>query len=210
MQHNMARETMVTPLGDLMWAKILTPGIQNAGKASEKEAYSIELLMPKGDAEAQAFVKKLKQLFVAEHGAAARPGQNGMPVKTYLDEKGDETDLWKFSFSRNVATKRGTPLPPPIVQDAKGQPWPVDMLIGNGSTGKVAFTYYSWDSPEGGKGISLQLEAVRVITYQPYTPPNHAAAFGDAEEGFALPEQESGDPDPFGLGGDPSEEEVPF
>jgi hypothetical protein len=84
------------------------------------------------------------------------------------------------------------------------------MLIGNGSTGKVAFTYYSWDSPEGGKGISLQLEAVRVITYQPYTPPNHAAAFGDAEEGFALPEQESGDPDPFGLGGDPSEEEVPF
>ena len=41
-------------------------------------------------------------------------------------------------------------------------------------------------------------------------PPNHAAAFGDAEEGFALPEQESGDPDPFGLGGEPSDEEIPF
>lgn len=52
-----------------MWARVLTPGIQNAGKASEKEAYSVELLMPKGDAEAQAFVKKIKQLFVAEHGA---------------------------------------------------------------------------------------------------------------------------------------------
>lgn len=201
---------MVTPLGDLMWAKILTPGIQNAGKPDEKEAYSVELLMPKGDAEAQAFAKKLKQFFVDQHGSAARPGQSGLPFKTYRDEKGDETDLWKFSFSRGVATRRGNPLPPPVVQDASGQRWPVDMLIGNGSTGKVAFTPWSWDSPEGGKGISLQLEAVRVITHVPYTPPDYAAAFGGPEEGFTLPEQESGGPDPFGLGGEWSDEKTPF
>lgn len=206
----MARETMVTPMGDLMWAKVLTPGIQNAGKESEKEAYSVELLMPKGDPEAEAFVKKIKLLFVAEHGNASRPGQNGLPFKTYLDEKGDETDLWKFSFNRKTATHKGTPLPPPVVQDAKGKPWPADKLIGNGSTGKIAFTHYAWDSPEGGKGISLQLEAVRVISFQPYVPPDHAAAFGDAEEGYELPAQEAGDADPFGFGGELSEEEVPF
>jgi hypothetical protein len=198
---------MVSPMGDLMWAKVLTPGIQNAGKASEKEAYSIELLMPKGDPEAEAFVKKLKGLFIAEHGNASRPGQNGLPCKTYLNEKGEETGLWKFSFNRNTTTKRGTELPPPVVQDAKGQPWPKDHLIGNGSTGKVAFTYYAWDSPEGGKGISLQLEAVRVITFVEYAPPNHAAAFGDAEEGYELPFQPAGD-DPFG--GESSEEDIPF
>jgi hypothetical protein len=203
----MARETLVTPVGDLMWAKVLTPGIQNAGKASEKEAYSIELLMPKGDADAQAFATKIKKLFMEEHGNAARPGQNGLPFKTYLNEKGEETDLWKFSFNRNTTTKRGNPVGPPVVQDAKGKPWPTDLLIGNGSTGKVAFTYYSWDSPEGGKGLSLQLEAVRVLTLVEYTAPNHAAAFGDAEEGFELPEQQPADE--FGFG-DPSEEEVPF
>ncbi len=206
----MARETMVAPMGDLMWAKVLTPGIQNAGKEDEKEAYSVELLMPKGDPEAEAFVKRLKLLFVAEHGNTSRPGQNGLPFKTYRDDKGDETDLWKFSFNRKTATCKGTPLPPPVVQDAKGKPWPVDTLIGNGSTGKIAFTHYGWDSPEGGKGISLQLEAVRVISFQPYVPPDHAAAFGDAEEGFSLPEQKAEEGDPFGFGGDPSDDSIPF
>ena len=205
---------MVSPMGDLMWAKVLTPGIQNAGKKDEKEAYSIDLLMPKGDPEAEAFVKSLKQLFLSQHGTASRPGQNGLPYKTYRNDDGDETDIWKFSFSRNTVTRRGNPLPPPAVQDASGQPWPRDMLIGNGSTGKIAFTYFAWDSEEGGKGISLQLEAVRVITFQPYVPPNHAEAFGAAEEGFVLPKQAaSADPFDAELSNvlyDPDYEEIPF
>lgn len=202
----MARETLISPLGDLMWAQVLKPGIQNRGKPSEKEVWSVDLLLPKSDPEAQAFVTSIKKLFVHEFGTAARPGQNGMPFKTYLDDQGNETDLWKIAFSRNTVTKRGTELSPPAVQDAKGNPWPKDLLIGNGSTGKVAFTYFPWDNPEGGKGVSLQLEAVRVITLQEYAPPSPADAFGEPEEGFTLPAAATEDDD----WGTPSDEEAPF
>lgn len=203
----MARETLVSPLGDLMWAQVLKPGVQNRGKETEKEVWSVDMLLEKSDAAAQAFVTSIKKLFVQEFGTAARPGPNGLPFKTYLNEQGDETSLWKITFSRNTVTKRGTELSPPAVQDAKGKPWPKELLIGNGSTGKIAFTYYSWDNPDGGKGISLQLEALRVITLQEYTPPNPVDAFGEPEDGFSLPAATTGGINWEGSG---DEDEVPF
>ena len=204
----MPRETLISPLGDLMWAQVLKPGIQNRGKPSEKEVWSVDLLLPKSDPEAQSFVTMIKKLFVHEFGTAARPGQNGMPIKTYLDEQGKETDLYKIAFTRNTVTRRGTALTPPWVEDSKGTVWQDGLLIGNGSTGKVAFNYFTWDNPEGGKGLSLQLEAVRVITLQEYVQPRPADAFGGPEEGFELAPAASA---PGWFDGEPaSEEEIPF
>lgn len=182
----MQSKTLVSPKSELMWAKVLKPGVANPGKPDERLEYSIDLLLAKADADAQEMVKAIKQVFVDAHGTASRPGANGLPWKTYLDEQGNETDLWKFTFRRGVETRRGNPVPPPVVQDAKGNPWPVDVLIGNGSVGKVAFKPYAWNHPEAGKGVSLQLEGVRVLHLVPYVPPNAAEAFGDAEEGYVL------------------------
>lgn len=182
----MPREIKVSPHGELCWAKVLRPGVVNRGKDNEKEIYSIDLLLSKADANAQAFVKALKQAFVDAHGAGNKPGPNGLPFKTYTDNNGDETELWQFTFKRNTITPRGIELPPPSVQDAKGQPWPKDVLIGNGSTGKVAFTTWSWTNPEGGKGISANLEAVRVLHHVPYETPNPGNAFGEPEDGYVL------------------------
>lgn len=169
-----------------MWAKVLLPGVVNKGKESEKEQWSIDLLLSKADADAQAFAKSIKQAFIDAHGSASKPGPNGLPFKTYLDQNGDETQLWQFAFKRNVVTKRGIELPPPAVQDAKGTRWPKDVLIGNGSTGKVAFSTWSWTNPEGGKGISLNLEGVRVLHLVEYSAPDTTAAFGEPEEGYVL------------------------
>jgi len=183
----MPQETIrVSPAGELMWARVLAPGLANQGKPDEREEYSIDLLLAKADAQAQDWVTELKQLVVAAHGTAARPGPNGLPYKTYLNDQGDETDLWKFTFKRGTETRRGNPLPAPSVEDAKGNPWPKDVLIGNGSAGKVACRPYTWSNPEGGKGISLSLEAVRILHLVPYEPPNAAAAFGEPEEGYVL------------------------
>lgn len=182
----MASGIIVTPKGELMWAKVMRPGLANAGKPDEREMYSVDLLLAKADAEAQGLVKQIKQAFLEAHGGASRPGPNGMPFKTYLDEQGNETDLWRFSFKRGVETRRGNLLPPPVVQDAQKTAWPADVYIGNGSTGKVAFTTYTWNNPEAGKGISLQLEGVRVLHLVPYVHPSAADAFGDAEAGYAL------------------------
>lgn len=215
----MASGMIVSPKGELMWAKVGKPGVANAGKPDEREEYSVDLLLSKADAEAQGLVKQIKQLFVDAHGTSSRPGPNGLPYKTYLDEQGNETELWKFTFRRGVETRRGNLLPPPVVQDAKGAPWPADVLIGNGSAGRVAFKPYTWSNPEGGKGISLQLEGVRVLHLVPYVPPSAADAFGDGEEGYVLTGEEPrvapagaaqpGQVDGWGEGPS-SEEEIPF
>jgi len=190
----MPKELLVSPQGELMWAKVLRPGVVNKGKESEKEQWSIDLLLSKADAAAQAFVKTLKQAFIDAHGSASKPGPNGLPFKTYLDQNGDETQLWQFAFKRNVVTKRGIELSAPAVQDAKGTPWPEDVLIGNGSTGKVAFSTWTWTNPEGGKGLSLNLEAVRVLHLVEYSAPDTSAAFGEPEEGYALTGNETRSP----------------
>lgn len=187
----MPREIKVSPHGELCWAKVLQPGVVNRGRENEKEIYSVDLLLSKADADAQAFVKSLKQAFIDAHGTSTKPGLNGLPFKTYLDSNGDETDLWQFTFKRNTITPRGIELPPPAVQDAKGNPWPRDVLIGNGSTGKVAFHTWSWTNPEGGKGISASLEAVRVLHHVPYEPPNAGDAFGAPEWGYTLTGKEA-------------------
>jgi hypothetical protein len=190
----MPKEIKVSPQGELMWAKVLAPGIANKGKEGEKEQWSVDLLLSKDDAGAQAFVKSLKEAFIEAHGSGSRPGPNGLPYKTFLDQSGDETSLWQISFKRNVRTMRGMDLPPPAVQDAKGTPWPQDVLIGNGSTGKVAFSPWSWNVPEGGKGISLNLEAVRVLHLVEYSPPDMGAVFGAPEKGYVLTGDEKRSP----------------
>ena len=182
----MGSKVCVSPVGELMWAKVLRPGIANKGKPSEKEQWSIDLLLSKDDAEAQAFARSLKERFIEAHGTSARPGPNGLPYRTFLDDNGDETGLWCFRFARNVVTTRGIELSPPVVQDAAGTPWPVDVLIGNGSTGRVAYDPWHWTNPEGGKGISLNLQGVRVLHLVEYAPPNPGEAFGAPEKGYVL------------------------
>lgn len=169
-----------------MWAKVIQPGISNRGKSDEKEQWSCDLLLAKADAEAQAFIRSIKVAFVAAHGQDSRPGPKGLPYKTYLDAAGDESDCWQVTFKRNVMTRRGNMLSPPVVQDAQGTAWPRDVLIGNGSLGRVAFDTWHWHSAEGGKGISCNLIGVRVLSLIEYTEPDYSAAFGAAEAGYTL------------------------
>jgi hypothetical protein len=212
----MARELIVSPMGSLMWPALFRPRLLNRGKPDEKQAWEIKLLLETADADAQFFVKQLKGIFTQCHGAAARPGKNGLPFSRYIDANGDETDLWVFKFAKNVVTSRGTPLSPPVVTDAQGNPWPEALAIGNGSAGKVAFGTYSWDSSEGGKGLSLELEAVRIIGFQEYIPAAATAAFGDPEPGFVLPPDLLGGTGvpagtgADGFGGSASKEEIPW
>lgn len=215
----MGKELLTTPRGELMWAKVLRPGIANRGKPGEREQWSVDLLLAKSDAEAQQFIKGLKGAFLAAHGAASRPGPNGLPWRNFINEQGDELDIWQVSFKRNCQTSRGADLAPPIVQDAKGTSWPADVLIGNGSVGKVAFDVWSWSNPEGGKGISLNLHGVRVLHLVEYAPPNASEAFGDAEDGYVLTGNEprvqasataAPAAEPGWGDGSSSDEEIPF
>lgn len=194
-----------------MWAFLSRPKLVRNTDGTEKEQWAISLLLPMEDASSQAFIATIKQAFVDAYGRV-KPGPNGWPFKRYVKDDGTETDLWVVGFSKNVKTKRGVELSPPVVQDSKGNPWPPDCLIGNGSEGKIAYSIWNWDSPVGGKGVSLNLDAVRILVHQEYVPANPADAFGDPEEGAVAPalKAAAADPDPFADLGPASDEEIPF
>ena len=57
------------------------------------------------------------------------------------------------------------------VYDAKMNPWPRDINIGNGSKVKIRYKARSWNvQQQGGIGVTLSLYAVQVIDHVPYVP----------------------------------------
>jgi hypothetical protein len=91
------------------------------------------------------------------------------------------------------------------------------VLIGNGSAGRVAYDAWHWTNPEGGKGVSLNLQGVRVLHLVEYAPPDPGEAFGAPEKGYVLTGNEPRaaaqptSPTPASAQGwDDGDDEIPF
>jgi hypothetical protein len=215
----MASETLVTPAGEVLFANVLKPKLVK-NDSGDKLQYGIVLLQadPEQDPISKQFIGSLHKQFMEDFGGNAKYGANGKKWKreTLTNEQGIEvpTGLVRITFSRDIATSRGTELPPPMVQDAKGNPWPVDVAIGNGSVCKIAYSIWSWDHPVGGKGLTLQLLGVRVLNHVPYTMQAvDPGVFGAPEEGTDATTLAPAAADPFGFDaaqGPASTEEVPW
>jgi len=208
---------LTAPPGEVIFANILKPRVVNQGKHNEKLQYGIVLLQadPEADATAKAFIGSLHKEFMNRYGVTAKYGANGRPWKkeTITDQNGVETPtgLVRISFTRDTMTRSGTELPAPMVQDAKGNPWPAAVPIGSGSVCRIAYSTYLWDNIDGGKGISLNLLAVRVLSHVSYNPGTvPPLAFGPPEQGVdaSTLQADESESDPFG--GPESTEEVPF
>jgi hypothetical protein len=224
MEHNhlspdqMASDTLITPAGEVIFANVLKPKTVNRGTPKEKLQYGIVLLQadPEVDPDAKAFIGSLHRAFMEKFGGNAKYGANGKPWKreTRIDENGVEiaTGLTRISFSRDTATRSGMELPAPLVTDAKGNPWPTNVAIGNGSICRIAYSHYLWDNIDGGKGISLNLIGVRVLAHVPYNVGTVSPdVFGAPEAGVDASTLQADEPKPFGLFGDAaSSEEIPF
>jgi len=205
---SMASETLVTPAGEVLFANVLKPKLVK-NESGDKWQYGIVLLQadPEQDQIAKQFVGSLHRAFMEKYGGNAKYGANGKKWKreTLTNEEGIEvpTGLIRITFSRDIATSRGIELPPPMVQDAKGNPWPVDVAIGNGSVCKIAYSIWPWDHPVGGKGLTLQLLGVRVLNHVPYVMQAvDPGVFGAPEEGTDATALAPAAADPFGPDGD--------
>lgn len=204
----MASETLVTPAGEVLFANVLKPKLVKCD-SGDKLQYGIVLLQadPEQDPIAKQFVGSLHKAFMEKYGGNAKYGANGKKWKreTLTNEEGIEvpTGLVRITFSRDTATSRGIELPPPMVQDAKGNPWPVDVAIGNGSVCKIAYSIWPWDHPVGGKGLTLQLLGVRVLNHVPYVMQAvDPGVFGAPEDGTDATTLAPAAADPFGPDGD--------
>ena len=213
---HMATESLITPPGEVIFANVLKPKTVNQGKNNEKLQYGIVLLQadPETDPDAKAFIGSLHKAFMERFGGNAKYGANGRPWKkeviTRLDGTEEATGLTRISFTRDTVTRSGMELPPPIVQDSRGNPWPINMAIGNGSVCRIAYSPYLWDNVDGGKGVSLNLLAVRVLAHVPYNVGSVSSdVFGAPEAGVVASDLQASEPQ-ADLFGSPDSDGIPF
>ena len=214
----MAYDMLISPPGEVLFPNLFRPKVVSKGKEDEKLQYGIVFLQAEDDPAAKAFIGSLHREFMNHFGGNATYGANGKPWKQekVTDENGVETStgLVRVTFNRDKVTRSGFELPPPMVQDAKGNPWPSNVAIGHGSICKIGFSSFVWPKngvvTQAGRGISLNLLAVRVLSHVPYTMQSlDANAFGAPEEGTDVTTL-AADEDQLGFGGPASSEEVPW
>jgi hypothetical protein len=178
----MPRQLHVSPLGDAWWAKVFEPA--DGYEEEDPRAWSIELALDPGDPDTIAFIEKIEALYDELHGAGAKQAKNCWPFADQKDRDNNPTGLMRFRFKRTETSAKGNLMSPPVIVDAKKNPWPADCLIGNGSKVKVAFTHWGWtEKRSGAKGISLTLESLQVLDLVPYERVDASSAFGE-EEGY--------------------------
>ncbi len=186
----MAKNIMVLE-GTAQWAKVLEPDT----KWNPLGDYSINLQMTQE--EAAPMCEKLEQIVQEAFKKAVKekpPLKNSLTTQpvvstVYDKDTGDDTGIqeFKFKLKAKVQRKDGTYYEQaPAVLDAKKQPLPKDMLIGNGSRVKVAFEPIPYVMQATKRvGVSLRLKAVQVIDLVEYG--NTAASVFDEEDGFIAP-----------------------
>lgn len=195
----MPREIHRSPAGPLHWAKVLGEPHENKADPSKPRSWGVELHFDQEDPRVLVLSSIAEEAFFAAHGKDAKASKNAWPFSQVLDDKEKPTGVIRFRFSRNETGKTGRVFDPPTVVDARKQRWPADLLIGNGSIGKVAFTTFSWTDSYGKCGVSFGLEGVQILEHVPYG--GKAIDAFDEEEGCYL----GGEP-----GGEAPEEEAPF
>ena len=184
----MAKELLVTPLGELKWAKVFEP--EDPRDEGKSRVWSIDLVLDNEDPGCLALMTKIEELQQTANGPGAKIDKKGWPFKDEVDQNEQPTGRTVFRFKRNETSKKGNAISPPVVVDSKRKAWPADDLIGNGSKGKIAYSFYGWDSPttRGAKGLSLWLEMVQVIDFVPYQRASAEDAF-EEEEGYEVEAQ---------------------
>jgi hypothetical protein len=101
--------------------------------------------------------------------------------------KSKQKDPNTFNFKLPAMTNKGLPNRPPTIVDANKQPWDMNTLIGNGSTGNVSFFTYEHKMTPA-YGLGKRLKAVQVVEHVPYESkePEGVAEFeavgGDVDE----------------------------
>lgn len=181
----MPRQTIVSPLGTAEWAKVIEPG--DAYEEGNPPEWTLDLVLDPGKVAAHYdFISQIEQWFAELHGSKATVADRGWPFRDHLDADKKPDGKTTVRFKRNTVSKKGNAVPAPVIVDAKKKPWNRELLIGNGSQVKVAFTYFGWER-KGRYGISLDLAGLQVIDLVPYEAPDPTGAFAE-EDGYEIEE----------------------
>ena len=101
-------------------------------------------------------------------------------------EAHDADKNYQFKFISYATKRDGSPNPAPRVVDAKRNPLPDGLLIGNGSEVIVQYALIPYDD-SGTKRKRISLDAIQVLNLVPYAS-NQKLEFGE-EEGYSADEE---------------------
>jgi len=174
--------------GSAQWAKVFEPDT----KFDPLGVYTINVQMP--DADAVELGEQLDQIVQEKKAETIK---DDLRLKSFLTtaptsvvvldrETGDPTGYteFKLKLKAKVRKRDGTTYEQkPVVLDAKKQPVDPSVMIGNGSTVKVAFEPIPYYMPSTKTvGVSLRLKAVQVVDLVEYGAP--ATSIFDEEDGY--------------------------
>lgn len=173
--------TKVTPIaGEVKWCKIFEPDF----KFNKHGERSLEFIVSPEDGELILdMLKEVKKL----DKDAFKKASKGRTIKWQdfykedLDRDEKPTGKWSFKFKVKGNDQRDCPNV--ALVDSRGKVIKGLNKIGNGSLIKVAFEPHGWYTGALGGGISLKLQAVKLLDLVEYGDYDATSAFGDEDEG---------------------------
>ena len=177
---------LVTPVGVMAFPKLLEPD----GKFNpDNPSYSVSLRYKKTDKAAQELISKIEAAHaeaLAFVQATAPPTYDSkgqpkpikeadLPCGVWMEKTPDgtkvPTDEIFIKFKSGSVYRKGDVVKKITlnVRDGQRNPWPRNVEIGGGSTGRAFFTINPFFVPAFGVGVSLRLDAVQV---------QHAKSYG--------------------------------
>jgi hypothetical protein len=200
----MAKELLVTPVAELRWCNLIEP--RHQFDKSKPLAWTCDLVLENKNKEHAQFLLDLEDQFTSLHGSRKRRAEKGFPWKADKENPATHTVV-KFK-AQQFQRKDGSLADGPKIIDAKKTPWD-GATIGNGSTGRLAFTIYDWEG-DNGCGITLEPKALQIIHFEAYEASNAVDAFGEVD-GYSQPGVASAfDNEPADDDWGASEEEAPY
>lgn len=167
--------------GTLNWAKVLGNPVYN--EYAKKKQWSVDVTPD------EAGMKTLKDLKLLTK------------IKNKEDDRGDF-----ISFRQDEFRKSGDPNLPITITDIKGNPWPENKLLGNGTVADVKFSYQDFGTTKGS-----YIKAIRVLKHVPYVPKEFDDL--DPDDEFFIDTDAGEDADFEGApthGGEDLDDDVPF
>ena len=178
---------IMSPAGEAQFLYITRPDTTFDNNGTGK--YSVSVVMDPENPEHVEFVKTIKNIALKQVGENAT-----LPFRDHVDSYGDATGKKLVKFSSSYEPK---------VFDAWNNPLADDVMIGRGSTVKVAGKVNVYKNIAGRSGVNLYLNAVQVISLVEYQGGASAESYGFKTE--AESPSFAGHQPSFGMA-----EEIPF
>ena len=156
--------SFVTPIGIIKWAHVHKPKPPFKGEESKGSHYEVDIAFSISDPAWKKWASEMKAKIDALPVQIDRetdlPMPHKQPIKFEFD--GDKkTGNFTVKFKSNERFR-------PSVVDGQKNLIPENVIIGNGSLGRVSYTEAAYDRLGG--GIALYLNGVQVTKLEQYVP----------------------------------------